>query len=315
MITGALVILASIQMAACDEHKIGGMTADQEFPDPKVATLARSACDGDLDTLYRVLKDGADPNGKGKDGATPIFWAMACQGVQGVEALLKAGADPNQRLPEGDTPVTVAAGMKSPAILKLLLKYHGDPNAINESRPYVAGNALANALTVGIYGYGWDNYYALLDAGANINKATDFGETIATAAASLGAFNKVAELLNRGYDYDLIELGGLVQNPNIGNPAERAEVIKMLEARGVKFPIPPLIKLYSGRVRMTNDGTLVVIWHGGRTKSGEIVQPWHQTIKRGDPSYDDILKRVGGLKPGYGVGIPRSPDDPASLAK
>jgi uncharacterized protein len=308
-------MMAAVLMLGCEEHKVGGMTVEQEFPDSKVAALARSACDGDLDAVNSALKRGADPNGKGKDGATPIFWAMACENARGVEALLKAGADPNYRLPAGDTPVTVAAGIKSPDILKLLLKYHGDPNATNDRRPYVAGNALANALSVGIYGYGWDNYYALLDAGADINKATDVGETIATAAASLGAFDKVAELLKRGYDYDLVELGGLVQNPNIGNPSERAEVIKMLQARGVKFPIPPLIKLYSGRVQMTADRVLHVVWARGRTAGGKIVKAHFQTIKPGDPDYDNLLKRVGGLKPGYGVGIPRLPNDPVPIAR
>jgi uncharacterized protein len=314
----AFMMLASIQTAGCSERRVGGMTAEQEFSDPKVADLARSACADDVAALSQTLKGSADPNGKGRGGDTPLFWAVKCEKLDAIEALLNAGADPNYKIPGQFSATYTAATLHNPAPLKLLLKHGGDPNTRDESAPWTA---LSVALDLGLNGHGWDNYYALLKAGANINKADDVGNTIATTAAALGAFDKVVELLNRGYDYDLIGLGASVQARKIDASAfpekatARDQVIKMLEARGVRFPIPPLIKFYSGRVRMTDDKTLIVLWGGGRAKNGEIIKPSYQTIEPSDPRYDDILKRVGGLKPGYGTGIPRLPDDPAPLAK
>jgi ankyrin repeat protein len=225
------------------ERKVGGKSVQDVFSEPRLATLARAACDGDDATVARAIKDGADPNGKGFDDVTPLYWAVNCQNLHGVEALLRAGANPNYMFGGRFSAVYAASTMEESAMLKLLLKYGGDPNTKdNKSNK----TALEEALSLGIHGADWDNYYALLNLGADINRADAMGDTIAKAAAALGRFDKVAELLERGYRTDLPDLGRTVQIRRVDPKSEQAEwqakVKVMLEQKGVQFPVPPKVR-------------------------------------------------------------------------
>jgi hypothetical protein len=265
-------LLAALAMAgpAAAEKVVRGKTAAQVFAEPGLAALARGACEGDLGAVDRALKAGADANGKGEWGLTPLLWAEMCGGVPGMEALLRAGADPNYRLagPGGGAAVGFASQITNPAVLKLVLKYGGKPNTTIEGSPHTA---LEMAFTVGWAGKGWDNYYALLDAGADINCVYE-GQTIALSAAALDRYDKVVELLDRGYHTDLIGLArsvtvseGVIQNgarlgaflaqQNAVTSSEGkvmsadvqapylAKVKAALIAKGLSFPVPPLIQL------------------------------------------------------------------------
>jgi uncharacterized protein len=245
-IASAVMIMVGTQTAGCSEHTVGGLTAKQAFPDPKLAELASAACVGDTGRIARALREGASPNGLGKQGSTPLFWAIHCENLQGIEALLNAGANPNYKMPGHFTATYVAAGMWNPAPLKILLKHGADPNTFYDDAS--EKTALREALTVGLDGHGFDNYYALLEAGADINRADSVGNTIATWAVALGAFDKVEELLKRGYKYDLVDLGRNVQIRLIDparfpeQAAAKARIIEMLKQRGVHFPVPPKVE-------------------------------------------------------------------------
>lgn len=89
----------------------------------------------------------------------------------------------------------------------------------------------------------WGNWYALLDGGMDINRHDDFGDTIATEAAALSQFDKVYELLDRGYHYDLEDLGRFVELSHLDSDNPQAgwqkKVIDRLKAAGVRFPVGP----------------------------------------------------------------------------
>ena len=218
------------------EHLVGGKPADQVFQDRRVASLVNAACEGDVAAMKRSIADGADPNFFGSGSVTPLFWALACRNSAGVEQLLRAGADPNFMLPgeHGFSPVWGAAAIENSKFLKLLLQYGGDPNAADSED---VSTALERALYLALEGKGWDNYYALLDAGVDINREHS-GKTIADQAAALRAYDKVAELLNRGYDHNLIGLAAVVRIklPYLSDSQNtwRMKVIGMLEKRGVQ---------------------------------------------------------------------------------
>jgi len=237
-------------------NEVYGLTAEQTFKDVKTVALAKAACKGDIETMARLIKQGADPNAKDvKNSINVLGWAIECEDVEGIEALLKAEADPNTRLirigpggaPYSYTPVCRAAEMYNPKMLKMLLKYKGDPNAV-----FGGGNsALWVAFTAGAFQEqpGWDNYYSLLNAGVDINRRYR-GETIAETAS--GHYAKIAELLERGYNNRLDHLGwqlersgwldenaDLYKDPsNLENHRLALKVKAMLEERGVKFPVP-----------------------------------------------------------------------------
>jgi len=56
--------------------------------------LMRAAFEGDLDTVIRLLGEGADPNTRDAGGDTALMFAAMRGHLAVVEALLARGADP-----------------------------------------------------------------------------------------------------------------------------------------------------------------------------------------------------------------------------
>lgn len=238
-------------------NRMLGVTAVEMFGDTRVAALAQAACDGDAAEVAAIARGDVDPNSislgvdEFKGRVTPLLWAIDCDNARGVGALLRAGANPNQTTGGrvGLTPVIVAAGSRNPVLLRLLLQNGGDPDAMTEVR---RETALTRAFNAARGTESWENWQTLLDAGADIEAAPNGGhETIATHAAWSNRFDKVVELLERGYSYDLTYLGFAVQRP--GDPGmrqprfpvplfpateeARARALAILAQRGVRFPV------------------------------------------------------------------------------
>jgi hypothetical protein len=229
------------QRMSADLHTLNGKSVGDIFPDQEVAALATSACRGDA-AAVETSRGRVDPNSRGLEGITPILWAQDCQSLAGVEALLRVGADPNQSTGGrgGFTPVCIAASMPDSAFLALLLGHGGDPNASYEGDNTTA---LERAFLRGASEGDWTNYYALLDAGVDINRQHG-SNTIAEHVAALNHYDKVAELLQRGYRHNLPRLALYVQTVQVDvvDPAQvewAGRVRGMLEERGVRFPVTP----------------------------------------------------------------------------
>jgi hypothetical protein len=254
------------------EHAMVGSTARDLAPDDKAAKLARAACAGNAAGVAAAVKAGANPNATWKEGVgpgavremlTPLLWALDCGNLAGVKALLDAGADPNQAEAFGATPVTVAAENKNPELLKLLLSRGGDANA-HDSRV----TALQLALRVGAdlerdktpKARAWANWDLLLAAGADPNRAPPNGLTLIDQAAFDSRFDKVEWLLGHNWKGDPVSLGrDLEMQENLHHVPEdqmaaMQRVKAELVARGVRFPVGPLVKL-------------------SRDKNGFLVQP------------------------------------------
>jgi hypothetical protein len=54
-----------------------------------------------------------------------------------------------------------------------------------------------------------------------------------------------------------------------------------------------------GVVEMNEDKSLYVFWSGRTLPGGLVVEPGSETIKPGEPRYDELIRRVGGLTPGH----------------
>ena len=227
------------------EFRIGGKTASDVFPNAPTAALARATCEGTADDVNRAITDGGRPSEVGLDGATPLAWAIACENLSNIAALLAGGANPNQHISGLGSPVVVAAGYRNSEILRLLLAHGGDPNGEGAHE-----TALITAYDMGRQGAGWVNFEVLLEAGADVNRRSPDGDTLADRAAMYRDYERVLTLLNAGYSGDLVRLGRDVSldEENLEGILPEVHpwirrVKQALQQRGVRFPVPPLMEL------------------------------------------------------------------------
>lgn len=240
LIAGALSVagLATYEGHHLMEPKLWGKTIDESFSDPGLSKLAHAACNGDAGSIAQLIKAGIPVDGRGYKSFTPLNWALQCKSLSGMGALLKGGANPN--LPGGGkglgefSTLYLAVENRDPAYLKLMLKYGADPNFEEDTGVPILSHAFFDAHSQKVE-Y-WDNYYALIRAGADINiPANHIG--IAVDAVGDGYPSKAIELLNMGYKYDLDQLALFVYASNMDEKYHEypnlGVLARMLRERGV----------------------------------------------------------------------------------
>jgi ankyrin repeat protein len=177
------------------------MQASEYFEDSTQRALVAAVERGDLDGLRRALDEGADVNGVGREGVTPLFWALAKQNLSGFKVLLAAGADPNVvvNLPEHfQEPkagaMEISARLENSEYLRALLENGGNPNTIvnEEWQMPVLYRAIMNRRM--------RNVQALLEYGANVNFRDKSGATPLTQAVTARQFEIALFLLRHGAD-------------------------------------------------------------------------------------------------------------------
>lgn len=151
------------------------------------------------------------------EDVSPLSRAVLCDDGAAVDKALAGRADPNLREPGGLTPVLIAAALSRDEILRKLLAAGGDPNSYESDTGQLA---LAYALAAGVHRRDWRTYETLLDHGADINfgggKVTPIGEW----AQSLGQFETVSDLLDRGYRKDLTGLAWSLERRSAGDATQ-----------------------------------------------------------------------------------------------
>ena len=159
-----------------------------------VERLFLTAVNGDVYTLKRLLKSGADPNCYYTDsGDTPLHYAARAGQAEATAALLSASADPNARNNNIVVPLHYAIHAGSLETAVLLLTAGADPNLQDEDGyfplQYVIEKGSIEAVSEAVA--------ALLVAGANPNAQTE-GKTPLHTAASNGHTQIVEALLAAG---------------------------------------------------------------------------------------------------------------------
>lgn len=234
LMTLAALCLLSTE-AACMEHKQGGKNVEEVFTPASLASLAKAACEGDVEEVRALAARGVAVNGTGQQEITPLLWALSCKNARGVKALLEAGADPNQKADGGLTAVLAAVNY-DPELLRLMLRHGGDPNAVYEDG---RRTALHEALTRGVHTGDLTSLKVLLAAGADLNRVPAKGAPIAEAAITYGRPSIALLLLDHGYRHDLEGLArwlhGSLIDPASEEFRQRDMVISRLETLGVDY--------------------------------------------------------------------------------
>ena len=218
---------------------------EEYFPAAPALEVARAIRADDAKALDQVFArhPGLDPNQEGRQGVTFLFWAYAHHHVKAMQALVAHGADPNRPLhlpnEKGGTDTThllnIAAGGPEDELLVALLDLGANPNAIDERKEPALHNAM--------YAHQYPRMKLLLDRGADIDAMDSSGATAAVVLARLNYFELVYYLLQRGADWRKAD-GSIAlntQEKGIGNTQAtqwQLKVKHLLQAKGVKFPVP-----------------------------------------------------------------------------
>ena len=103
--------------------------------------LAVAAGDGDVVSIKKLVKSGADVNYCNRSGETPLSFAAAWNHLGAAKSLLKLGADPNIPDKTGGTALMLAIQHASVELVKLLLRGGADATA----KDHAGNSVLAHA--------------------------------------------------------------------------------------------------------------------------------------------------------------------------
>jgi len=240
-------------------------------PKNKVPVLSKSQLDGllihvvkagnNIPEIQSLLRQGADPDSRCRNGTTLLYYACAMGHSEGVRLLLEAGAAPNVKNtgtsePNGRTPLHCACYNgnlvlakllldaradvdardrsrvtplhlgcynKNPGMIKLLLDHGADPNARDEASYTPFHHACVRGHTSVVL--------MLLEAGADASASDNFGATPLHVACRNGHTDIVRFLLEKDVDPGMRDKDNctpldMVKKLNLGNP-HREEIIDL----------------------------------------------------------------------------------------
>ena len=159
-----------------------------------MSSIFDAAIDGDCARLRALIAAGQDVNARNFSGCTPLHFAADNGRADAVALLLEHGADVgSRRTGLGSTPLHKAASESCPRCIALLLAAGADVNAKTT-------NSNTPLLNVGLNYTSRQRKLAcaslLIQAGARVNDANDYGEKPIWAAINRGHRN-LAKLLFR----------------------------------------------------------------------------------------------------------------------
>lgn len=182
---------------------------DEVFADESLRRLAKSAANGDVEEIQKLLSAGVDLNAGGALGATPLFFAFRSGNLVGYNALLVEGANPNAIFEDGDSVMHMAAREGEAEFLHLALMHGGDVNLVGGDRKLMS--PLHRAITYRPGRDDLDRVLMLINAGADLQYRRADGVTPLESSIRLGRFDLAYALIKAGATDSVneIELGQL----------------------------------------------------------------------------------------------------------
>ena len=155
------------------------------------------ACDyGEISSVDRLLKAGADVNYPVENGGPSALWAAAFSGHTDIaQYLLEYGAEVNWQNEDRGTPLYTAASTNSMEVVRILLQHGADVN--------LKGGLHIRPLNIAAYSGYREIVQLLLTHGAEVNPDDDYRYgSVLGAAARTGNADIVRLLLQKGWNAD-----------------------------------------------------------------------------------------------------------------
>ncbi|KAG2165011.1 hypothetical protein VTO58DRAFT_108015 [Aureobasidium pullulans] len=201
----------------------------------------------DGESVRLLLLFGADPNGPGHLGVTPLYAAVAAGFYDGATTLLKYGANPNSVTgPVPESPIAKSIMDDRPNLTLLLLKYGGDANHTMVDGETILIRAIIKKRSKKLID-------VLLDYGADANGKDSEGATPLFGAINSNRIEVVLSLLDHG------------ANPNLPGPkhmlwpaVHKPEILQLLLDRGADHKKTPGIVELSTSINNIKSVTMLL---------------------------------------------------------
>jgi uncharacterized protein len=198
--------------------------------------LLNAALKGDSKTVDNLLAEKVDIDSTGKDGLTPLMYAVRVENKTATQILLDRKADPNKQEHEGYSAMSDAAEATDTWFLETLLKHGGNPNLHN---PIKDKTPLSEAVLT----FNIKNIDILVKAGADLNFQEKYSkQTHMMRAANINRFDVVLYFIKAGADATIKDhwgrtisdyVRGAIIDPDSPLSKDRDEVAKLLKDRNL----------------------------------------------------------------------------------
>jgi ankyrin repeat protein/beta-lactamase regulating signal transducer with metallopeptidase domain len=300
--------------------------AQTEVPKPQTQSLPpldQAAAAGDLEKVNKLLAQGADLNGKDKDGWTPLHHA-AWNGRRDVAAVLIAkGANVNATNATNRTALHLAAAFGDRFVPELLLAKGANINARDE-----AGDTPLH-VAAGFWCVNEDLLELLIEKGADVNARNGTGQTpLHLAVMSAGrrkSENAVEFLLAHGADINARDKDGRTPLHVAAGNGTRKETVEFLLNKGADIKaknVAGATALHLAAVnRHSSDIVELLLNRGADVNSVDSrgQTPLHYAVERGGDNEtverliakgaDVNAKAANGETPAHLAAIRRNPRD------
>jgi ankyrin repeat protein len=189
---GHLAIVKGLVQAGVDINTANGVST---------TSLNAASRENFVEIVQFCIDAGADKDKADAEGWTPLYSAAYYGHVEVVQALVKAGADLNKANTVGRTPLTIAVQKGHIKVVKALV---AGGEALNVNQGNFSGSTALHSISHIEAGQtieadqAIEAIQALVNAGADVNMADNWGRTSLHRAAEIGRVEVVQAFLHLG---------------------------------------------------------------------------------------------------------------------